>query len=191
MIQSSVEIKSWSERTPPVEQVRPCTCIRCCAASRPPGRPLQIIGHGLRARQVLGPSQLGQQPVALALQVRRFLCLVCGAVMTVVPRGVVSTRLYCAVAIMLGLALWAIRKLSTAAVREQVSPWQAVAEPRQWAMPARWVRAVRQARLFAEQVRPAPARWSHRQVAERVVTSLWARAAPGAEGLEAMVVVPS
>ena len=171
MIQSAVEIKFWIDRTPTVDEVRPAACVQCEVASRPLGSRLQVIGHG-RQRQALGPLQAGQAPSAVTLLVRRFLCLACGAVMTVLPQGVLGSRLYCVGAIVMALALWANRNVSTAEVRARVSPWNNVAEPRQWAMPARWVRAVRQARPFVAELRPSPASWSHRQVAERIVTSL-------------------
>lgn len=187
VIQSAIEIKCWMHQTPTVEQVRPCACVQCEAASRPLGGRLQVIGHGIRERQVLGPIRAGQGPIALTLLVRRFLCLACGAVMTVVPREVLSSRLYSAAAIVLGLALWAIGKLATCAVRRRISPWRNVADPRQWAMPARWVKAVQQARLFIGQVRASPASWSHRQVAERIVTSLVSSGHPGAEVLQGEV----
>jgi hypothetical protein len=148
---------------------------------------LQVVGHGLRERQLLGPL-FGEAPIAVVLRVRRFLCLLCGTVMTVLPRGVLGSRLYSAATIALGLALWAIRKLSTAAVRSRISPWPHFAEPRQWAMPARWVRAVRAARLFADDVRPSPASWTHRQVAERVVSSLVSRGHPAAGELQGHLV---
>lgn len=179
MIQSGVEIKSWSEQTPSVEQVRPCSCVRCHAASKPIGRPLQLVGHGLRERQVLGPLQPGQAPAAIVVLVRRFLCLVCGAAMTVVPRGVIGSRLYSASAIVLSLMLWAIRGLPSSAVRRQVCPWHFVAETRHWAMPRRWSQAVRGATLFADHIRRAPSGWTHRQVAARLVTSVLAARHPG------------
>jgi hypothetical protein len=184
VIQSAVEIKFWIDRTPTVDEVRPAACVQCEAASRPLGARLQVIGHGVRQRQVLGPLQPGQPPSAVTLLVRRFLCLVCGAVMTVLPQGVLGSRLYCVGAIVMALALWAIHSLSSAEVRARVSPWNKVADPRQWAMPARWVRAVRQARLFVGELRPSPASWSHRQVAERIVTSLVGGGHPAAAMLK-------
>lgn len=171
VIQAAVEIKSWLARTPSAAEVRPAACVGCKAPSCPIGARIQLVGHGLRERQVLGPVEVGGLPAALVLLVRRYLCLVCGAVMTVVPRGVVPGRVYSALAIVVGLASWAIQRLASAVVRARVSPWPHVADPRQWAMPGRWVDAVACGGLLAGVVRPSPASWTRQQVAARIASS--------------------
>ena len=180
VVQSTVDIKTWSEKTPTVDQVRPCRCVQCEAASRPIGGHLQIIGHGLRSRQILGPLAVGQAPVVVIVLVRRFLCLVCHAVMAVVPQWVVALRLYSAAAIVLALALRAIQRMPVDRVRSLVCPWRHAAAPRRWVMLKRWVQAVGEGRLFADQVRVSPSRWSLEQIAARIVTSLHARGHPAA-----------
>lgn len=171
VLHAAVEIKSWLGRTPSAAEVRPAACVACKAPSCPIGGPIQLVGHGLRQRQVLGPVEVGGVPAALVVLVRRYLCRVCGAVMTVVPRGVVPGRVYGALAIVVALALWAIQGLASAGIRARVSPWPHVADPRQWAMPARWVDAVARGGLLAGVVRPSPASWTRQQVAARIATS--------------------
>jgi hypothetical protein len=172
VVESSVEIKSWLANLPSPHLIRPARCVACFCAACPVGCSLQVVGHGLRERQVLGPLELGAPACFTLIQVRRFLCLLCGAVMTVVPRGVLGRRLYSLLAIVFGLALWSLASWASAQVRSAVSPWRHVAEPRQWATLKRWVDAARRSKLLLSFVRQCPADWSRRQVAQRIVASL-------------------
>lgn len=99
-----------------------------------------LIGHGVRRRLQLGPAGVGEVPEVAEVVVRRYLCRSCGAVVTVVPRGVAPRLRYrlCAVA-------WALGRWwqgdSAAAVRGEVSPFAHVGEEarRGWRSLRRWV----------------------------------------------------
>lgn len=155
----------------------------CGAAGRPAGAALGLHGHGLRERHQWGPAEVGAVPGLIAVLARRFRCRPCGAVVTVVPRGVVRRRLYSASAIALALALYGVAGLSPAEVRRRVSPLRIVGTTAAagWASLRRWSRAVRAGRLFP-MVRALPTHATLRQVAARAATTLAAHA-PGAGGL--------
>lgn len=182
---SAIDVKSWLERTPSVDEVRPGQCPRCEAASRPVGCRLQLWGHGLRDRQQRGPlSPLGE-PVEITIRVRRYVCLVCGAVIVVVPQGMLAGRLFFAAAIGRALVLFGVGKLSMSEVRQRVSPWRRVGVSAigSWLSLRRWVGAVRERRLFAG-VRPAPPDFTAREVAARAAHTLVALAPPALSDAE-------
>lgn len=139
-----------------------------------------VHGHGKRERLVRGPLLPDGRPEEVAIQGRRYRCRCCGAVLLVVPRGVLPRCLFSASAIALALALWALHKVPARRVRQVVSPWARVgaAAASGWASLRRWVRQA--PRLFSG-VRPCPDGWTARQRAERIVTTLSARA-PAATG---------
>lgn len=99
-----------------------------------------------------------------------------------VPRGVLTRRYYLASAIALAMALYGVLHLSYVKTREQVCPWPVTGfeRPSVWATLKRWLRAVRERRLFAV-VRPgpSPSEWPNRAVAERAATTLGSMAPPG------------
>lgn len=171
------------ERPPTVDEVRPGRCPACEAPSRPAGGALGLHGHGLRERHQWGPAVLGAAAVLIAILTRRYRCQPCGAVVVVVPRGVLRRRLYSAGAIALALALWSVAELAPAEVRRRVSPFAVVGATAAagWSSLRRWSRAVRAGRLFPV-VRALPAEATLRQVAARAATTL-AAWAPGAGGL--------
>jgi hypothetical protein len=144
------------------------------------------VGHGLRERQQRGPLEPGAPPVTVVVQGRRYLCG-CGAVILVVPRGVVPRRHYSGGAIGWALALFGVAKLAAREVRRRVSTWAIVGDAAfgGWATLRRWVGAVRHGDLFAR-VRLAPCATA-RQVAERAAATLAAHAPPSVahEPLEA------
>jgi len=111
--------------------------------------------------------------------VRRFRCRACGAVVTVVPRGLLRRRLFSAPAI--ALALWRLGSLgeSPSVVRSAISPWSTVGTTAAggWAQLRRWSRAVASGALFAGL--PAAAEGTARAVARRVAMALRARAPGG------------
>lgn len=74
-------------------------------AARPLGGRIELIGHGLRDRQVRGTLEPNGVAGIRVLKVRRYRCLGCGAVITVVPRGVAARRHFGAGTIGLGLLL--------------------------------------------------------------------------------------
>ena len=179
IVRSAIDVKTWLARVPSVEEVRPGQCPRCAAASRPVGRGLQIWGHGLRDRQSRGPLEPLGDPVEVTLRVRRYLCRPCRAVIVVVPLGVIAGRLFAAAAIGLALALFGVDGLPLREVRQRVNPWRRVGATAHgsWLAVRRWVRAIRDGRLFAS-VRQSPARFTARQVAERSAMTLAALAPP-------------
>jgi len=141
-----------------------------------------LHGHGLRSRQVRGPLRPDGRPEEVEFQARRYRCRRCGAVLQVVPRGVLRAQLFSASAIGLALALWALHRLSAREVRRRVSPWSVVGSTAAagWASLRRWVRQAPQ--LFPG-VRPCPDHWTDRQRAERIATTLAACAPATDESL--------
>lgn len=97
--------------------------------------------------------------------------------MLVVPQGVVPRRHYSGGAIGLALALWGVLGLLVSQVREQVNPWQIVdaANLGSWSTLRRWVKALGRGALFGV-VRPCPATFTLRQVAEQAAQTLGAYA---------------
>ena len=118
----------------------------CAAASRPVGGGLGLHGHGLRDRQVRGPIDADSPPTWVVIACRRYECTACGAILTVVPRGVAPRRHYGHAAIAMALALWAIAGEPVAEVRRRVCAWRVSHEPEaRWPALARWARAARAA----------------------------------------------
>jgi len=179
LVYGGLDVNGWLERTPSVEEARPGQCPCCEAAGRPAGRGLGLWGHGVRERQNRGPLEPFGKPVTVVIRIRRFLCRACGAVIQVVPRGVIAFRLFSAGAIALAVTLFGVRGLSMAAVRERVSPWSRTGETASgsWLALRRWIGAIRKRRLFSA-VRGSPASFTARQVAERAATTLSALAPP-------------
>jgi hypothetical protein len=141
-----------------------------------------VQGHGLRERQVLGPSAPGLPPELRVIRVRRYRCTACTAIITVVPKDVLTRRLYSGPAIAWALALFGLLMLSAAAIRRLVSPFTVVgaAAFNRWKTLQRWVDDVAAGRLFTC-VRSPPPDWSARQVAERAATTIAAHALPSAD----------
>jgi hypothetical protein len=171
------------QRPPTVEEVRPGKCPACGAPSRPVGDPLGLHGHGLRERHQWGPVEVGAGATLIAILSRRYRCQPCGAVIAVVPRGILRRRLYSAGTIALALTLWGVTEQAPAEVRRRVSPFAVVGATAAagWASLRRWSRAVRAGRLFPV-VRAVPVGATLRQVAARAATTL-AACAPGSGGL--------
>lgn len=119
------------------------------------------------------------------VRVRRYQCQACGAVMLVVPRGVITRRLYSARAIGLALAVFGVLGDTVTAVRRRVSPWRTVgpAAHGTWHTLRRWIRAIRERRLFVLSVRRSPTTFTARQVAERAAVTLAALAPVGLAAL--------
>lgn len=137
-------------------------------------------GHGLRSRQQRGPLLPGGRAQVVAVLLRRYLCRGCGAVLQVGPRGVLAHKHFSASAIVLALWLFGMQGLSAAQVRQRVSPWAVVGVSAQdsWRTLKRWLRAQQRGQLFLR-VRPAPAHFTGRQVAQRVATTAMSLAPPG------------
>ena len=177
MIQCEVEIKAWLRETPKVAAVRPPTCVACGCASSPVGERLRVHGQGVVARQVRGPLSADGRPALVTLAARKYECQMCGAVMTVVPRGLLRGRQYSGQAIALALWLFIVAGLSGVAVRARISPWAVTGRSgrRGWAQLYRWRTDVR--KLFRT-LRPVPEGPPHESV-RRVLLTLVALAPAG------------
>lgn len=137
-----IGVKPWACSTPTCGSVRPACCAACGRASREPGKPLTLVGHGLLARTIEGPLEPGGDAVDCQVQCRRFLCTACGAVLVVVPRGVGRGFRYALSCIAYALALWGYARTSAQRTRAATSAASArgLASPEQWSSLRRWVR---------------------------------------------------
>lgn len=110
--------------------------------------------------------------------VRRYRCTGCGAILTVVPRGIAPRRHYGHAAIALAFTLWAIVGVSVAEVRRRVCAWPISTEaPQQWRALRRWAHAARGA-LWLPTV-------ATRDVAARAAQVAMGRAPPALHGAPA------
>jgi len=175
IVYSAIDVKKWAAEIPSVEMARPACCSRCGAASRPPGSALALEGHGLRERQVRGPSAPLGEPETRTIWVRRYRCRLCGGVTTVLPRGLAARRHYSASAIGLSLCLYGMLRLSVGATRQRVCTWRVSFDPERWTTLPRWIRAIGQGRLFPL-VRACPSTFTLRERAERAAATLCALA---------------
>ena len=123
IVHRALDVKAWLQRPPTVEETRPGQCPCCASASRPIGGLLGLHGHGLRDRQVRGPPAISAPSTTRVIACRRYRCVTCDAVVTVVPLGIEPRRHYGRAAICLALALWALGGQSTARVRDRVGAW--------------------------------------------------------------------
>jgi ferredoxin len=123
------------------------------------------------------------EPELWEIRVRRYLCLDCGACMTVLPAGLARAYRYSLAAIAMALALWSLWRLPAARVRERVSPFRQVgpSEPTRWRSLRRWV--WRAAKLFSLAAEPTVVA-ATREVAERVAHLVLARGPEGMAELE-------
>lgn len=96
VVRSAVDVKSWLLEMPTAGKVRPTCCPVCKAASTPVGGRIVVQGHGKRPRQAWGPAAPHSSPAILALTIRRYRCLACRALTTVVPSETLTKRLYTA-----------------------------------------------------------------------------------------------
>jgi hypothetical protein len=141
IVHYSVDVKTWLQRPPTVEEARPGRCPRCDAASRPVGCGLGLHGHGLRDRMVRGPLAAGDASTETWIACRRYLCTTCDAVLMVVPCGVAPRRHYGRAAICLALGLWAIAGLPTTVVRARLGTCRP-SSTTTWRTLRRWAAAV-------------------------------------------------
>ena len=75
------------------------------------------------------------------LVLRRYRCVACSAVITVVPRGVARRRHYGHAAIAMALALWALLGETVSAVRSRVCAFRITVCGGDWPTLRRWARA--------------------------------------------------
>lgn len=123
IVHRELDVKDWLLRPPSVEAARPGSCPACDAAGQPLGGSVGLHGHGLRDRQVRGPLAVEARSTEAVIACRRYRCTACGAVVTVVPRGIEPRRHYGRAAICFALALWSLAGWSQRVVREQVGTW--------------------------------------------------------------------
>ena len=140
IVYRALDVKTWLQRPPTVEEARPGRCPRCDAAGRPIGGPVGLHGHGLRDRQVRGPLAVGAAATETVIGCRRYQCTKCGAVVTVVPCGIEPRRHYGRAAICMALALWAVAGWSALAVRARVGTWRNPTATK-WRTLQRWAAA--------------------------------------------------
>jgi len=187
IVRSGLGVKGWLARPPSVDDVRPAACIQCETPSRRPGRGFALWGHGCRGRLVEGPLGPDEQPAWVEVTARRYLCIVCGAVMEVVPRGVLAGCRYLAGAIALALALYGKLGAKVAEVRRRTSTTATSAgfgEACRWSTLRRWVATAMAGRLFgAARLTRAVSGWSPRRCAAHVASTLAAYAPPSARHL--------
>lgn len=141
------------------------------------GGRLVVHGQGMLERQVRGVLEVDGEPGVVAIAVRRYECQRCGAVMTVVPSGMLARRQYSASSIALALHLWFAVGLSDRQVHQRVGAWQVRGRcGRGWAQLYRWGRQT--ASLFGLP-RPASGSVSTSETATRVLATLRALAPVG------------
>ena len=93
------------ESLPEVDDVRPARCSTCGKPARESGR-IHLQGHGKRIRSVVVLAALfGDEMQIRGCWVRRYRCCRCGAVLTVLPMGVLARYLYSVAAIVVALLL--------------------------------------------------------------------------------------
>jgi hypothetical protein len=174
------------QRLPSADEVRPACCPACSGAAREVGEALSIVGHGLRDRQQRGPAAPDGPAVITLVVVRRFLCLRCSAVITVVPRDVEPRRHYSRPAIALALARLGLFGETAASIRRAVSPWPIVATAG-WPALRRWISAVAAGRLFPAATTLPGATIA--QIAMRVAQVALAHAPPTLRGAPMLALV--
>ena len=84
-----------SPDAPSREKIRPAHCVICGQAAQNAEGILQVVGHGMYSRQVRGLTETGE----LTVWIQRFLCLVCGHTMSLLPDWLLPYRWYAATAI--------------------------------------------------------------------------------------------
>ena len=146
IVHHTLDVKGWLASPPTPEAARPGTCVVCDAPSRPVGGRIGLQGHGFRDRQLCGPPDADSTPTWIVIACRRYQCTSCGAILTVVPRGVAPRRHYGHAAIAMALTLWAITGEPEADIRRRVCARRISDEsPARWPTLTRWARAARDA----------------------------------------------
>jgi len=125
-----------------VAAARPSRCPACESPGACADGSVGLVGHGLRERVVLGPPAAGERPEELTLQLRRYRCRSCEAVVTVAPRAVLRRMLYSGLAVAAALSLWVVAGLASWRIRGRVSPRSGALSEREhgWRSVGRWAR---------------------------------------------------
>ncbi len=131
-----------------------------------------------------GPGGPGEPAATVEIIARRYRCVVCRAVIVVVPRELVGRRLYSASAIGFALALWGLVQATAAQVRRRVCPATILGDAAVtgWATLRRWARDIARGGLFPSVPTAGPSA-SLRRVAAGVASALAARADPTTRAL--------
>lgn len=136
-----------------------------------PGQGVTLVGHGVRLRQVRGPVTAEGAAEVVTVVTRRYRCRACGAVIAVVPRGIVARRHFSASAIGLGLLLYAVLRVHVDELAARVGLWGRGHSA--WRTVVRWTQAIdRGALLRRARLRLAPPDWPPRRRAERAAMAL-------------------
>ena len=173
IVHPSICVNTWQTLLPSADEARPGFCPRCRTPSRPIGGRINLEGHGLRTRQLRGPTAPNSPPTLLAVDTRRYRCRTCNAVISVIPKGMLPRRHFSAGAIAQAMARYGLAKQSRPTVRKHISPWQIIGTTAQtgWATLGRWITAIRNGTLLPC-IRTIPAHFTPRQIAERAATTL-------------------
>jgi hypothetical protein len=183
IVHFELDVKSWTAAIPPVSAARPRRCPVCAAPGHELGSRVTLIGHGLRERQVRGPSGATAPATTAVVCCRRYLCLACTAVILVAPRGTTARRHFGAGALALALLLYGTGELSAVETGARVGLWGR-SDPSCLRTLARWTAAVHRGRLFAR-LRMGPAgEPGPQRDAERIARALIALV-PSSEGTPA------
>ena len=83
-----------SPEAPSRDQIRPNHCVFCGQAARNENGILQVVGHGMYSRQVCGLEKGW-----ITIWIQRFLCLMCGRTMSLLPDWLHPWRWYAGPAI--------------------------------------------------------------------------------------------
>ena len=99
-----------------------------------------VHGHGLRTREVVVLAAVEDRAQIVECQVRRYRCTACGAVMVVLPRGVMPRYLYSTAAIVMGLFLVADEPVGQGCTETEAYAQQGMYAKTRWteASPYRW-----------------------------------------------------
>lgn len=101
-------VKECLEVVPDIGLVCPPHCPGCGAGSRPSGARVVLVGHGVRRRRLVWKTGRGNEMRQDRIFVRRFLCVLCGVTITVLPRTVAPRRHYAFDVIVWCLAVWGL-----------------------------------------------------------------------------------
>lgn len=120
-----------SADAPSREDVRPRFCVFCGQAARRADGTLQVVGHGMYSRQVCGLAETGW----LIIWIQRFLCLVCGHTMSLLPDWLHPWRWYAAPVIIEALYRHCTLQESAASIGARFGRPEGVTE---WRSLRRW-----------------------------------------------------
>jgi len=128
------------EGMPEVDDVRPHQCPRCRKPAKEGDR-VYLQGHGHRVREVVvRPAVEDLEPLVVECWSRRYRCTRCGAVVTVLPAGVLSRCLYSVMAIVHAFILVSAAPVGGGLSEEEAYDIQGMNPSRRWTkpFPYRW-----------------------------------------------------